>query len=229
MNSLSLSKMKFGSYQGERNMLRAVAIAAVFAVVLCTDFAAAQDPKPQYSVKDIQEQFGDCPEQKIKMPDGTCQETRAFGIVRPNADSTPPASPTSKNTKKAHNGDYRHSSQAKAGSRPSSYDLLIGFTNGSSQLTPQSRANARVFADALKTSQLANARVAIDGHTNAVGARDYNLVLSRARAQAVADFLIAQGVESSRVQVSGYGFDRLLQPNNPTSAANRRVEAHRLD
>ena len=88
---------------------------------------------------------------------------------------------------------------------------------------------ARVFAEALNSSKLQGLRFAIDGHTNAVGGRDYNLKLSHDRAQAVVDFLTSHGVDASRLEVNGYGFDRPVDPANPKAAINRRVEARRLN
>lgn len=209
------------------DMLR-IAVLFTCAALACAPLAA-QEPKPQYSVKDIQEKYGNCPEATIAMPDGSCQKTRAFGIVRPNdANSQPVPSAGVTDARKQPKVGYRRQSKVSLVGRATSNDLLISFANGSSQLTEQAKANARVFAEALKTPQLSAAKFAIDGHTNAVGSRVFNLELSRARAQAVADFLFLQGVERSRVEVFGHGFDDLAVPASPTSGVNRRVEAHRV-
>jgi outer membrane protein OmpA-like peptidoglycan-associated protein len=73
------------------------------------------------------------------------------------------------------------------------------------------------------------ARIRIGGHTDARGADAYNLALSRQRAQAVADYLARQhGVRPERLQVEGYGRQRLADPANPESVVNRRVEVVNL-
>jgi outer membrane protein OmpA-like peptidoglycan-associated protein len=104
-------------------------------------------------------------------------------------------------------------------------DLLLAFGYNSDQLTDASRERAQVFATALMTPELRSKRFLIEGHTDSHGARRLNVDLSRRRAQTVADYLVAQGVERGRVSVKGYGPDRPL-PGTPRSAeANRRVEA----
>ena len=65
----------------------------------------------------------------------------------------------------------------------------------------------------------------IEGHTDSIGGRDYNLDLSRRRAQAVVEYLTSLGVDASRLQVRGYGFDRPLDGRSAASVENRRVEA----
>jgi outer membrane protein OmpA-like peptidoglycan-associated protein len=82
-----------------------------------------------------------------------------------------------------------------------------------------------VFAQALKTPQLSNKRFVIEGHTDSIGGRHYNLDLSRRRAQAVVEYLTSLGVDSSRLDVRGYGFDRPLDGRSAAAMENRRVEA----
>jgi OmpA-OmpF porin, OOP family len=171
---------------------------------------AYETPKPQYSVEEIQKDFSG-------EPDGVT--TRGFSLP-----GTKPAGPS--NAARAPGGSRP---QAAATPRPvQRRNLLITFANASSDLTAQAKANARVFAQAINSPSLAGARFAIEGHTNAVGGRDYNMSLSKARAQALADFLVAQGVAASRLDVEGYGFDRLSDTRNPRGERNRRVEARKL-
>ena len=112
---------------------------------------------------------------------------------------------------------------------PASRDLLIAVDNNSTQLTEQARSNAHVFAEALKAPALQGVRFEIDGHTNAVGSREHNQELSRGRAQALVDYLTAQGVDRSRFDVRGYGFDQPVPGLDPGAADNRRVEAKRVN
>lgn len=91
-------------------------------------------------------------------------------------------------------------------------------------MTEQAKANAQQFVVALASPKLATMRFAIEGHTDAVGNRAYNLDLSQRRAQSVVDYLASKGADRSRFTVRGYGFDKPLNMKNPRSGINRRVE-----
>ncbi|MET0179547.1 MAG: OmpA family protein [Novosphingobium sp.] len=103
-------------------------------------------------------------------------------------------------------------------------DLRVAFVTGSAQLTPAGERAAGKFVAALGDRRLAGRRFRIEGHTDSVGAAAYNLDLSRQRAQAVVDYLVANGADPSRFEMKGYGFDRPLDGSSPRDAANRRVE-----
>lgn len=109
-----------------------------------------------------------------------------------------------------------------------SIDMRLEFAMASATLSETARAEARQFAAALKRPELAARRFIVEGHTDAVGNRAYNADLSARRAQAVVDLLVAEGVEPSRLQPAGYGYDRLRFPSRPRDPANRRVEVARL-
>jgi outer membrane protein OmpA-like peptidoglycan-associated protein len=104
-------------------------------------------------------------------------------------------------------------------------DLRLSFELGSAVLTNQGKAEARVFAQAIRLPKLSDRKFVIEGHTDASGARQANLDLSRRRAEAVADYLTTLGVERDRLEVRGYGPDRPLPGHSPSDQANRRVEA----
>jgi outer membrane protein OmpA-like peptidoglycan-associated protein len=69
--------------------------------------------------------------------------------------------------------------------------------------------------------------IVIEGHTDSTGSDDLNLRLSRERADAVAQYLIANlGMSESRVKAVGYGKNRPIA-NNETAegrALNRRID-----
>jgi outer membrane protein OmpA-like peptidoglycan-associated protein len=108
-------------------------------------------------------------------------------------------------------------------------DLKVNFKPGSSDLTPDSEAKLARFADALRDPTLARRRFEIGGHTDASGSAEKNLALSQARAEAVRTFLVAHGVEGSRLQARGYGSEGLAVPDQPRDPRNRRVEARVLN
>lgn len=68
--------------------------------------------------------------------------------------------------------------------------------------------------------------VEIAGHTDNEGPDEYNLMLSEGRARAVVDYLVKQGVDSSRIQARGYGETKPIDPGETKAAKarNRRVE-----
>jgi outer membrane protein OmpA-like peptidoglycan-associated protein len=68
--------------------------------------------------------------------------------------------------------------------------------------------------------------LAIVGHTDNVGARDYNVRLSRSRAATVVSTLVASGIKGSRLTSEGYGPDQPIADNATPQgqARNRRVE-----
>ena len=108
--------------------------------------------------------------------------------------------------------------------RPGRADLMVSFVTGSAVLTEQAKTNAQEFVKALSAPQLSGMRFAIEGHTDAVGNRAYNLDLSQRRAQSVVDFLASKGADRTRFTVRGYGFDKPLNIKNPRAGENRRVE-----
>jgi len=108
-------------------------------------------------------------------------------------------------------------------------DLKVNFPPGSAVLTPDSEMRLSRFADALRDPRLARRRFEIGGHTDASGSAEKNLALSQARAESVKAFLVAHGVEASRLQARGYGAEGLAVPDQPRDSRNRRVEARVLN
>lgn len=66
----------------------------------------------------------------------------------------------------------------------------------------------------------------VEGHTDNLGSDDYNLDLSRRRAQAVANFLGEHGVASERMEIAGYGETQPKADNETEEGRqlNRRVD-----
>ncbi len=66
----------------------------------------------------------------------------------------------------------------------------------------------------------------ISGHTDNVGQIQYNLSLSKRRAQAVLDYFAEKGISRSRFEVEGYGSQKPISSNETieSRSKNRRVE-----
>ena len=67
--------------------------------------------------------------------------------------------------------------------------------------------------------------VVIEGHTDTVGTREYNLGLGQRRAEAVADYLVTRGVQRSRIRTTSFGEEKPALKGNSrfTNSKNRRV------
>ncbi|HTG64642.1 MAG TPA: peptidoglycan-associated lipoprotein Pal [Sphingomicrobium sp.] len=88
--------------------------------------------------------------------------------------------------------------------------------------------------DASKTTLAAQAqwlianpsvRASIEGHADERGTREYNQALGERRASATRDFLVSQGVPTSRLVVTSWGKERpvALGSNEEAWAQNRRA------
>ncbi len=67
--------------------------------------------------------------------------------------------------------------------------------------------------------------IEIGGHTNQTKSKDYSTKLSLERAKAVYQYLVAGGVNTSRLRAKGYGYSVPVTADDGSQAAlNRRVE-----
>jgi outer membrane protein OmpA-like peptidoglycan-associated protein len=104
--------------------------------------------------------------------------------------------------------------------------VLEGITFPFDSAEIQPAAEAVIERSAQMLADHPELRVEIGGHTDDVGDPAHNEQLSRERARAVADWLIAHGVERSRLTVRGYGMSSPRVPNadDASRARNRRIE-----
>ena len=100
----------------------------------------------------------------------------------------------------------------------------VNFEFDSAKLTAGSTATLDEAVQILKRHS--DLKVEIAGHTDSQGNDDYNMGLSKRRAQAVADYLIAHGANANNIMVKGYGETDPVANNGTKEgrAANRRVE-----
>lgn len=100
--------------------------------------------------------------------------------------------------------------------------LLYNFD--SEVVRVEAAKNLRALAASL--GKYPNTDLLISGHTDAVGSTTYNQSLSQRRATAAADYLVAQGVASTRTRAVGRGESESIAPNDTEAGrqANRRVE-----
>ena len=104
----------------------------------------------------------------------------------------------------------------------------MNFEFNSEKLTQAAKENLDQFAKALLDPRLSGEKFEIDGHTDAVGAEQYNQGLSERRANAVVSYLASQGLDPSLLIAKGFGKTK-PRVANPYSAENRRVETHLME
>ncbi len=104
------------------------------------------------------------------------------------------------------------------------FDSGILFAYNSSDLESPARLNLTRLATIL--NKYDDTDILLEGHTDSDGAAEYNLALSRRRAQSVNDFLSGLEVDRARFTVQGYGEEQPLATNETADgkAQNRRVE-----
>jgi outer membrane protein OmpA-like peptidoglycan-associated protein len=98
------------------------------------------------------------------------------------------------------------------------------FQTGKFELKPEARERlAKVSGILLAYSSL---KVAIEGHTDAIGSDEYNQRLSEQRADAVREYFIAEGVAPPSVSARGLGKMQPIASNDSPEGRqkNRRVE-----
>jgi outer membrane protein OmpA-like peptidoglycan-associated protein len=104
------------------------------------------------------------------------------------------------------------------------FDSGILFDTDKSILKPEAQTNLQNLAASLQKNPETN--VLIVGHTDNTGTADYNVDLSRRRADAVKSFIAAANVEPGRLTTKGKGATEPIADNSTVEgrAQNRRVE-----
>jgi len=100
----------------------------------------------------------------------------------------------------------------------------IFFPTAKYDLKPESKAELQKLVTFLNTNPTVKAE--IGGHTDNVGGKQDNLVLSTNRAKSVYDYLVANGVPAARLAYKGYGDTKPIADNSTPEgrAQNRRTE-----
>ena len=98
------------------------------------------------------------------------------------------------------------------------------FDVGKATLKQASKDNLTNLAGILNKYEDTN--ILLEGHTDATGSEEYNLELSRQRAQSVSNYLAGAGVNPTRFTIMGYGESQPVASNDTDEGRqqNRRVE-----
>ena len=105
---------------------------------------------------------------------------------------------------------------------PATY--ILYFLSDSKELTVESKA---LLPKIIQTIQeRGSTDIVISGHTDKVGEREYNYTLSRDRAKAVYEILLASGAVPANITVTSHGEGNPLikTADNVSEPRNRRVE-----
>ena len=91
-------------------------------------------------------------------------------------------------------------------------------------LRPESQISLTDLAEIF--NEYPDTDILIEGHTDSTGSDEYNLTLSRQRAQSVANYLAQKNVFPTRFTIMGYGESQPIATNDTVQgrAQNRRVE-----
>ncbi len=100
----------------------------------------------------------------------------------------------------------------------------VSFGFDSADLTPVAKQNLDAIAEVF--IEFPDTDLMVEGHTDNVGNEDYNMKLSKRRAESVVAYLKAQGVAGNRFSVEAFGETRPRFDNSTKEgqAKNRRVE-----
>lgn len=100
----------------------------------------------------------------------------------------------------------------------------VTFAVDSSTISPGFQTTLDQIANSMV--QYPNSLIDVMGHTDSTGSDQYNLDLSKRRADSVANYLVMRGVSRARIETVGYGEQYPIADNATAEgrARNRRVE-----
>ncbi|MEZ8610632.1 OmpA family protein [Vibrio sp. 10N.222.51.C8] len=99
------------------------------------------------------------------------------------------------------------------------------FATNSTELSTDGKIALMPLVEVLKAHP--QSTVDVVGHTDSTGAAEYNMMISKKRAAAVAAYIEEQGIEADRITASGEGEENPIASNATAEgrAQNRRVDA----
>ncbi|MCL4111270.1 UNVERIFIED_CONTAM: hypothetical protein GTU68_061801 [Idotea baltica] len=99
------------------------------------------------------------------------------------------------------------------------------FATNSTELSTDGKIALQPLVEVLKAHP--QSTVVVVGHTDSTGAAEYNMMVSKKRAAAVAAHIEEQGVAADRITATGEGEENPVASNDTAEgrAQNRRVDA----
>jgi outer membrane protein OmpA-like peptidoglycan-associated protein len=102
-------------------------------------------------------------------------------------------------------------------------ELTLEFDFDRYDVKPKYVPQIKAIADTLKSSPASTA--VIEGHTDIVGTRRYNLKLSQRRAQSVKNVLTRFGIDPKRISIKGFGPSRPVADNETVKGRRKNRRA----
>ena len=166
---------------------------------------------------------------------GSSSGTNAAASASSNTStSSNTASETSSSSSSSSSSASNAGGSSSIGSIKSPEELLarvgstVYFDYDQSTLTDEAQATLDRQAAFLKASP--SFRITIEGHCDERGTREYNLALGDRRASAVRDYLVAKGINASRLTTISYGKERpSVGGSNETSYSLNRRAISKID
>jgi OOP family OmpA-OmpF porin len=102
----------------------------------------------------------------------------------------------------------------------------IFFATNKSELLPQSFSELDKLVQYL--NETPNTSITISDHTDKTGNENQNKILSEARAKAVADYLILNGIDKTRISYIGFGSLKPIATNDTEEGKSKTGELNLL-
>lgn len=169
------------------------------------DVGASRDAS-RYAYVPVEEAY--VAEEIVTAPDGYASNSDASNAVATDADK-------SGGTASTVNGQAQN--DAGSAVAAAEEDVVYMFPLNGTAITDDAALN-QVAEEAKKSGD----DVVIEAYADPSGSADYNLALSQKRADSVADYLVAHGVEESHIKSVGKG----VTDAYPTAAQDRRAVVH---
>jgi peptidoglycan-associated lipoprotein len=90
----------------------------------------------------------------------------------------------------------------------------------------KAEAKSTLDANAREMKRVTDKNITIEGHCDERGTKAYNLALGEKRANAARDYLVAMGINPSRVTTISYGKERPFDPGHNEAAWAKNRRAH---
>lgn len=118
----------------------------------------------------------------------------------------------------------KNTASGAGSSIPAGLSRVIYFDFNSYVIKDEFRPTVEAFAKALAADR--KLKIAIEGHTDERGGREYNLALGQKRAEAVVRALVVLGAQDAQVEAVSYGKERPASAGADEAAwaKNRRAE-----
>ena len=153
-------------------------------------------------------------------------QVRTFYEKKLATTDKPPVSPSDENLLIVDHATSSEKQATGSGATAVAFSLkkTFEFAFDDASLTPEAQAYFDDFVGLMQMNP--KLRLKVVGHTDNIGKERINLKVSLARAQSVKDYLVAQGIDKTRITVAGLGAAEPMVPNDTAAnrAKNRRVE-----